>query len=589
MKKLVGLILIATLILIPSVKADAWQSFRNETGLSQANTISAKTPIDTRTSGPKWRIKFSQSTKSVCNSTPILTENHIFIVCENTLYKLDKEGNILSRLCLDASMNSVCHMALHENKLFIPLGGGMIQCIDADAMTSLWKSEAFGLQSLTTVCVYDGYVYAGTTNAGGADGLYYCLRETDGQTVWKYKNESSYGYYWSGAIPANIQNHEISDTSPANDEIPVKCLLFGGDDGLLISHSLTDDTVYDTFDLSELTGSAGKIRAGITYDPETNAYYTTSANGYLYKITVTDDGHFNAVIPVFLGDAPSASANCTSTPTIYNSRIYVCSYYNTSGLISVIDAVSMERIYSIASPDLHDIKSSPLVSTGYASEENDQKVYVYFTQNAAPGGIYYIEDSSHAVSSEIKTLYEPKNNPQFCISSIAADSDGTLYYSNDSGTFFAVAEGFSQNDIVPPSPSETESPATPPQQETMVSQTQGVPPAQASTTHSEGSQTEDGTKNTVSKTSGSVRPGKPKNIKVKQKRRQNGTYKVTLSWKKGKNTKKTLLKIKGKKNRLLPGTKTTLILKKGTYTICLYGYRFATLKSPAVQLQLKLK
>ncbi|MCM1246590.1 MAG: hypothetical protein NC293_13185 [Roseburia sp.] len=581
MKKLFSLLLAATLFLLPCTDAAAWHSFRNETGTSAANTICAQTPLDTTTTGPKWRIKLSQSTKAVCNSSPILTDQHIFIVCEKTLFQLDKDGNIVSTLTLEASMNSVCQMALHENRLFIPLGGGMIQCVDIDTMTSLWKSEAFGLQSLTTVCFYDGYLYAGTTNAAGTDGLYYCLQETDGQTIWTYKNETPCGYYWSGALPANLEHS-------------VKCLLFGGDDGTLVSHSLTDDTIYDTFDLSGLTGSAGKIRAGITWDPETNAYYTTSNNGYLYQIKLKADGHFDSVTSVFLGDTPSALVNCTSTPTIYNGRIYVCSYYNTSGMISVIDAVSMKRIYSATASGFHDIKSSPLVSTGYANEENDQSVYVYFTQNASPGGIYYIRDHARAASAELQTLYEPKNNPQFCMASIVADPDGTLYYSNDSGTFFAIAEGFSQNDILAAPPSETEkpvstsnpdtspsqTPATPPTQnpDTLPAQNPDTPAAPAAVTVSPQPQAKNN----------SARPQKPQKIKVKGKLWANGTWKITLSWKKGKNTKKTLLKIKGKKKRLLSGTKTTLRLKKGTYTIRLYGYRTAAKKSGAVTLRLKL-
>lgn len=586
MKKRICLILTAALLLIPSIKAGAWHSFRNETGLSQTNITSAKTPTDTLTSGPKWRIKFSQSTKSVCNSVPVLTEDHIFIVCENTLFKLDTEGNILSRLSLDAPMNSVCYMALHENKLFIPLGGGMLQCVDTTTMSSLWKSETFGLQSLTAVCVYDGYVYAGTTNPGGTDGLYYCLRETDGQTVWTYKNEVSCGYYWSGAVPANIEDEHTADALQT-DSPSTKCLLFGGDNGRLISHSLTEDTVYDVLDLSEHTGSAGKIRAGITYDPETDAYYITSNDGYLYKITLTADGHFNSVTPAFLGDTPSVSANCTSTPVVYNSRIYVCSYYQTAGLISVVDAISMERIYAVTSPELHDIKSSPLVSTGYASEENDQNVYVYFTQNAVPGGIYYIKDNARAAASEIQTLYEPKNNPQFCMASIVAGPDGTLYYSNDSGTLFAIAEGFSQNDT-PPSPSVTEAPDIPPQQEPAASQTQSPTGAPFSGTGSENPLIRNNAKDAVSKTGSTVRPGKPKNIKLKKKQKPNGTYKVTLFWKKGANTTKTLLKIKEKKSRLVSGAKTTFLLKKGTYTIRLYGYRPGMKKSPAVRFRFKL-
>lgn len=564
MKKITSFFLIISLLLLPCQTAGAWSSFRNEEGQSQANTIDAKTPTDTRTSGPKWKKTLSSELSTSLNSTPIITENYIFIVNGSTLYKLDKEGTTLATLSLLTSMNSVCQMALHDNKLFIPLSGGLMQCIDTDTMSSLWYSETFGNQSLTTVYFHNGFVYAGTSNGNGTDGLYYCLRETDGHTVWTYQNEGTPGgFYWSGAVSAETPSAE--------------CLLFGGDNGILVSHSLTEDVIYDTFDLSDITGSKGKIRGGITYDRDTDAYYTTSNNGYLYKITMNTEGCFDTVTPLFLGDSSSSAINCTSTPTIYNGRIYVCSYFGTSGRISVIDAVSMKMIYYATGETVKDIKSSPLVSTGYATEENNQKVYVYFTQNISPGGIYYIEDDTLADSAEIKTLYEPQNNPQFCLSSIAADTDGTLYYSNDSGTLFAVREGYAGNDVR--EPEQPDSPSAPPespapsQPETLTSTP--VPPIVTS--------------KTSSKTNQIIRPGKPTKIKVSVRRKTNKTYKVTLSWKKGKNAKKTLIKIRGKKVKPLSGRKKTIRLKKGNYTLRFYGYNSSSNQSAAVKIRLKLK
>lgn len=175
------------------------------------------------------------------------------------------------------------------------------------------------------------------------------------------------------------------------------------------------------------------------------------------------------------------------------------------------------------------------------------------------------------------------------MASVAADTDGTLYYSNDSGTLFAVAEGFSQNDIVTPPPVETGEPASPSKPESPSSQIQGGSTESPATTLSVPPQPDRNTRNTDPETNSVVRPQKPKNIKIKKKRKAGGSYKVTLSWKKGKNTKKTWIRIKGKKNRLLSGTKTTFVLKKGSYTIRLYGYRSSTLKSKAALLHLKLK
>lgn len=557
MKQILSFLLIVTLFLIPCSSASAWTSFRNEEGQSGANTIHAATPIDTNTTGPRWKKRFSQSMGPVMNSTPVITEKNIYIVSKDVLYKTDKEGAVLSTLQLFASMNSMCYMASDGKNLYIPLGGGLLQCVDMDTMTSVWTSESFGGQSLTTVYIHNGLVYAGTTSGDGSEGCYYCVGAEDGKTRWNYQNETSpCGYYWSGAVSAAF---------PAGE-----CLLFGGDNGILVSHSLDSDQIYDTLDLSSITGSKGKIRAGITYDAETDAFYTTSNNGYLYQIRVGGNGKFDGVNSVFLGDSADKTVNCTSTPTIYNGRIYVCSYYDNAGRISVIDADTMHTIYTAATGRA-DIKSSPLVSTGYATEENHHQVYVYFTQNTVPGGIYYIEDSSAAESADIKTLYEPKNNPQFCLHSLAADADGTLYYSNDSGTFFAVHEGFASGDILP-SPSPT-APADLPAG-SMVS-----PATPAASTQ----QTSPGTA-----AKKKIRPGKPSKIKITKKKKNRGKYKVTLSWKKGDHSKKTQIKIKGKKLKTLSGTKYTLSLKKGVHTILLYGYISPSQKSSAARIRFRV-
>ena len=172
MKRIICLMLIVTLFLIPCSSAYAWTSFRNEEGRSGANTIHAATPIDTNTTGPRWKKKFSQSMGSAMNSTPIITEKNIYIVNKDILYKTDKDGTILTTLRLCASMNSMCHMASDRRYLYIPLGGGLLQCVDMDTMAAVWTSESFGGQSLTTVYVHNGLVYADTINGDGSEGCY---------------------------------------------------------------------------------------------------------------------------------------------------------------------------------------------------------------------------------------------------------------------------------------------------------------------------------------------------------------------------------------------------------------------------------
>lgn len=583
-KKTFLFLLTAVLMLLPFQPSWAWSAFRNETGHAPANVTSAETPYSQEETRLKWQIKFEPEEAVACNSSPVITEQYIYLVCKNKLYKLNKDGNILSTLTLAAPMNSICHMSLNENRLFIPLSGGMLQCVDSTSMTSLWVSEAFGMQSLTTTYYRNGYVYAGTTNASGTDGLFYCVSAADGKTQWTCQNtENPCGYYWSGAVSRETASVE---EYPASDFI-----LFGGDNGVLISHDAVSDTIYDTFDLNAiLPGSVpkGKIRAGVTYDAGTNAFYTTTTNGYLYQIRMTDEGRFDSVLPVCLGAEPNPSANCTSTPTIYHGRIYVCSYDGQHGTVSVIDASTMTRIYSAGSTDCRDIKSSPLVSTGYVSDEKNGGVYVYFTQNAVPGGIYFIKDEETSVSADIQTLFLPETGKQFCLTSIAADADGTLYYSNDSGTLFAIEKGRTDSPAEPTMPAQPE-PTTGITVPAGIKTPAPVLTPQQTQTNTDTAKSMTANNAKPSKQTNQKKPGKPKKIRFSVKKKNGKNYRVAFTWSKGKNTRFTLVQIKGKKKLRTSGSKKSITMKKGRYTIRFYGCQNARKKSGAVKLTLRLK
>ncbi len=530
MKQLRILFMLLVLFCIPSSLSHAWNSFRNEDGLHNANITTAQTPTTPENTYIKWQKRFSETTGTSCNSSPIITDTTLYVVCEDVLYELDKQGSILRSLSLCNSMNSVCRMTLHEDSLYIPLRNGTMECVNIHTMTSQWISESFENQSLSTVLFHNGYVYAGTTHPTGSEGVYYCLDAENGSTVWTYSNtETPCGFYWSGACAFS------SETQTG--------ILFGGDNGILVSHSATDESIFDTLDLSQFASSQGKIRAGITYDETTNCYYTTSTNGYLYKIHLLEDGTFGETTSVFLGEAPTDSINCTSTPTIHNGRIYVGSFYGTNGRLYVIDANTMTPIYWATNSACGDIKSSPLLSIGYATAENSEKVYVYVTHNAFSGGLYYIEDTIATTQSELKPLITPTEGKQFCMSSVAVDNEGTLYYSNDSGYLFAVSIG------TPPTPTPIASPNVTPS-------TTGTP---STTVPTPAPKKEGKTK--------AKKPGKPTKITYTAKKKRNGKYKVTLRWKKGALAQKTCVYIKGKKKRFFSGKKAIFTLKKGTYTI----------------------
>ena len=63
------------------------------------------------------------------------------------------------------------------------------------------------------------------------------------------------------------------------------------------------------------------------------------------------------------------------------------------------------------------------------------------TYNKKPGGIIMFADSPGQTEAKKTDLFTPTEDmSQFCVSSVTAGSDGTLYYKNDSGNIFAVTE-----------------------------------------------------------------------------------------------------------------------------------------------------
>lgn len=313
------------------------------------------------------------------NSTPVITDDAIYLVSGNTLYELDLDGNIKRQMTLAATMNSVCYMCRQENTLWIPLSGGTMQCVDINTMQSLWVSEAFGGQSLSYVTVYNGYVYAGTAEVSinSTQGTFYCLDARTGKLQWKYRNEEQPGgYYWGGSI--------VMDDK----------LYFAGDNGILVEHDLVEDTVYREISITQ----KGRIRSDLQYVAAEHAIYATSNAGEICRF----DGSEVTTYTMF----PRAKAvNCTSTMSIVDDTAYVGAMADGMGYLCVWDMQTHSMRYTVKTGKACEVKATPLVSTAY--EDGN---YVYYTCNNPPGGVYFIKDTKQGTPAVQKTLYEPGNS-----------------------------------------------------------------------------------------------------------------------------------------------------------------------------------
>lgn len=395
-----------------------WPSFRNSN--DNMGIVTAKTPRAADETELLWATKLTSGWSNSV-SGPIIVGDKIYVMVGSTIKKIDKAtGTVEATTGTAASSGGfTVHLAYGEGMIFAPISNGQIQAFDANTLKSLWISEKLGGQTLTPLTYASGYLYTGF-RAAGAAASFVCLSVTDEDP--ESTNEAKYptwvkkapdgaqeGYYWAGACV-------VGDT-----------VVFGVDTGILTSYGATQNKEIDTYQVD------GDIRSSIAKDKD-RLYFTTKA-GKVYSIRLNADGTFDKG-SVKSGQAKGITES-TSTPVVYNGRVYVggsgASF--TEGTLAVMNAGDMSTIYSAKIGGK--AQSSALLTTAYNSVTN--KVYAYFTYNNNPGGVTVLEDAPGQTEAKVSELFIPTGDKaQYCIGSPIADSDGTIYYKNDSGYVMAL-------------------------------------------------------------------------------------------------------------------------------------------------------
>lgn len=417
MKKVVSFLL--SLIMILS--ALSLVSF----AVSQAqNTVTSAQTV-TKSAKLKFSKKFGGNYKG-SPTPPVVAEDTLLLVSGVKLYKLDaKTGEEIASVKLQGSSIYATTPVLYaDGKVFVQLDGGIVQAVDFKTMKSLWVyTDSLSGQALCPITYDNGYVYTGFWNGETEYANYVCLSTKDENTKketeakkakWTYKSLG--GFYWAGcAVSKNF-------------------VVFGKDDGKKGSDSASKIVSLDKTSgkLVSSLSVKGDIRSSVTYSSETKSYYVSSKAGYVYKFSMNSSSGKLSSLKSY-----TCQGSVTATPVVVNSRLYVGCQSGSAGEFLVLNASTMKKIYSSDMPGYP--QATVLVSTGY--ENDNGKTYIYSTYNSKPGGIVLFEDSAEQTTAKKTTLFTPSDEmSQFCISTISASSDGTLYYKNDSGYIFAVEQ-----------------------------------------------------------------------------------------------------------------------------------------------------
>ena len=335
------------------------------------------------------------------------------------LHCLNSKGEEIGSLQLFGAIDSTCRMVYTDGVIIIPLSNGRLQGVSASEMKTLWVSGAIasGAQNISTVTASGGMVFTGTANSldssyNAATGTFFGINAITGERVWA-NEEANTGFYWSGACKVG------------------NVLLYGNDAGVLTAVDPATGKTVSTLKLSSAIRSTV-----ISNSAETEAYVTTN-NGTLHKIAVAPNGSLSEL------DAASFASKSTSTATLFQGNLFVGGgAADYTGTLSVVDAATMQIKHSVSLP--FEVKSAPLVA-----KAADGNTYAYFTCNGAEGNwpdytsgggawVYCLE-----TNTATKLFDATGSMANYCTKSIVMGADGTLYWTNDSGTLFALASAAS--------------------------------------------------------------------------------------------------------------------------------------------------
>jgi len=425
-----------------------WGSFRGNTFNSAITN--AATLTSTQSGVAAWTHRVGTSGMGL--TSPVQIDGNFFIASRTTLYRLNSAGQVTGTTTLFPGTGVATFLAAGSGQVFVPVGHGSVQAINAQTMTTRWISESFdnNWQKLGALTYANGFLYG----AAGFDitdlesnGTFFCLNALTGERVWTYNSPQATGergFYWSGAA--------VTDSA----------VLFAGDDGVLVSHRIgaagAVDGVISTASLS------GGVRSSVLFVEGVGGAgfaYVATRNGYVNRVAVAADGTLGAVQTRSL-----TGINSTSTPVEFRNRLYVVSGERfVGGTMDVLDATTLEVLRSVALPGFS--QSSPLLVATGAQAANGYEVSLYIALNDQRDDLVRIVDSESAslartdlartnAAGEIRAeaVYRPGGS--FTLSSVTIDEvSGRLLYVDGSGYFTAIA---ASNNPLPPADPEGDPP-----------------------------------------------------------------------------------------------------------------------------------
>lgn len=344
---------------------------------------------------------------SVYAGTPILVNNHIYAVRNHKIEMLDaKTGEVKASTKLYSQIGYYSNIIYGGGMIFVPLGNGDVQCFNATTLKSM-------------------YLIENPASLGNSWGVYGAMHYDDGKLYVGYSNQGDYGGYavydtldpniddeYEVVEPLWMTGEEDQSYYGAGAVTIEDMVVIGGDGGVVsVRNAKTGE------ELSKLQLS-GKIRCSLVY---ADGYiWTTTQGKKIYKLLLSESGKITVAEEADLPNISNAS------PVVTGGKVYITGGVWGAGFFAVYDM----NLTLLAQEKGENPFYTPTVSTAY------DNVCVYFTENGPEGSLYMAEVTANNKITLTK-IYTPEHQ-QYSMSKVIIGSDGTIYYTNDSGYLFAI-------------------------------------------------------------------------------------------------------------------------------------------------------
>lgn len=344
---------------------------------------------------------------SVYAGTPILVNNHIYAVRNHKIEMLDaKTGKVKASTKLHSQIGYYSNIIYGGGMIFVPLGNGDVQCFNAATLKSM-------------------YLIENPASLGSYWGVYGAMHYDNGKLYIGYSNQGDYGgYAVYDTLDPNIDDEyevvkplwmtrEKDQSYYGSGAVTIKdMVVIGGDGGIVSVRNAKTGEELSKCQLS------GKIRCPLVY---ADGYiWTTTQGKKIYKLLLSESGKITVAEEADLPNISNAS------PVVTGGKVYITGGVWGAGFLAVYDM----NLTLLAQEKGENPFNTPTVTTAY------DNVFVYFTENGPEGSLYMAEVTANNKITLTK-IYTPEHQ-QYSMSKVIIGSDGTIYYTNDSGYLFAI-------------------------------------------------------------------------------------------------------------------------------------------------------